>query len=67
MASDTEGGRWLTYSELAATRAIKRATAIRLARKHRWRRQAGNDGQARVVFVPVAMMQPDERHHGSSP
>ena len=44
--ADTEDGRWLSYTELAAERGISRASAIRLVRRQRWRRQAGNDGEA---------------------
>jgi hypothetical protein len=50
-------GRWMTYGELAEARAIKRATAIRMARRYRWRKQMGNDGFARVL-VPEGWDQP---------
>jgi hypothetical protein len=47
----TEDGRWLTYTELAKERGISRASAIRLVRRQRWRRQMGNDGEARVYVL----------------
>jgi hypothetical protein len=47
----TDGGRWLSYSELAGERGISRQSAVRLVRRQ-WRRQMGNDGEARV-FVPA--------------
>jgi hypothetical protein len=45
-------GRWMTYGELAEARKIKRGAAIRLVQRHKWRRQAGNDGFARVLVPP---------------
>lgn len=54
----TEDGRWLSYTELASERGISRASAIRMVRRHRWRRQTGNDGEARV-FVPSRAL-PDD-------
>src|SRR5689334_463001 len=49
---DTEG-RWLTYGELASIRGTKRASAIKLAQRERWPRQAGNDRSQTVrVLVP---------------
>jgi hypothetical protein len=47
--------RWLTYDELAALRGIKRIGAVRLVQRHKWRRQAGNDGLARVLVPPDAL------------
>lgn len=49
---DTEG-RWLTYGELGAIRGTKRASAIKLAQRERWPKQAGNDRSQTVrVLVP---------------
>jgi hypothetical protein len=42
-------GRWMTYDELAEMRGIKRIGAVRLVQRYKWRRQAGNDGRARVL------------------
>ena len=67
--TDTEDGRWLSYTELAAERGISRASAIRMVRRQRWRRQAGNDGEARV-FVPIDALPGDEtggRDTGQTP
>jgi len=58
---DTAGTeRWLTYDELAALRGIKRIGAVRLVQRHKWRRQAGNDGLARVL-VPRDALEPVRR------
>jgi hypothetical protein len=51
------GGRCMTYDELAAMRGIKRIGAVRLVQRYKWRRQAGNDGRARVL-VPHDALQP---------
>jgi hypothetical protein len=45
-------GRWLSYAELAEVRGITRKAAARLALRHRWRRQPGNDGATRVLVPP---------------
>jgi hypothetical protein len=55
---DSGGGQWLTYEEIAEARGIKRLAAVRLTQRHRWRRQRGNDGHARVL-VPHDMLQRD--------
>lgn len=54
-----EGGRWMTYTELARTRAISKESAIRLARRERWRKLPGNDigGMVRVL-VPEDWLRP---------
>ena len=57
IADDMAGGAWMTYGQLADARAISRRAAIRLTQRHRWRRQKGNDGFARV-FVPDDMTTP---------
>jgi hypothetical protein len=49
-----DGGRWLTYAELAEVRGITRKAAVRMTQRHRWRRTPGNDGAVRI-FVPDAM------------
>ena len=41
----------MTYDELAALRGIKRIGAVRLVQRYKWRRQAGNDGRARVLVA----------------
>jgi hypothetical protein len=55
---DGDGGQWLTYEEIAEARGIKRLAAVRLTQRHRWRRQRGNDGHARVL-VPDDMLRRD--------
>jgi hypothetical protein len=57
MASDIslaagDGARRKTYAELAQAREISLALARRLARRHHWPRQVGNDGVVRVI-VPL--------------
>ena len=61
MASDItlavgDGTRRMTYAELAQARGISLASARRLARRHAWGRQAGNDGVIRVT-VPLLALQ----------
>ena len=41
-------GVWMTKAELARVRRISVASADRLIRRQRWRKQPGNDGRARV-------------------
>ena len=57
MGDTGDGTRWMTYAELAAARGITRSSATRLAFRRGWRRQTGNDGQARVA-VPAAAQAP---------
>jgi len=57
VSDDAGTGRWMTYDELAAMRGIKRIGAVRLVQRYKWRRQAGNDGRARVL-VPHDALQP---------
>jgi hypothetical protein len=59
MNDDAGTGRWVTYDELAQARGMQRSGAVRLVQRKKWRRQAGNDGLARVL-VP-----PDELHPAS--
>src|SRR6516162_11397958 len=51
-----DGTRRMTYAELAEARGISLASARRLARRHRWAWQAGNDGVVRVT-VPLPALQ----------
>ena len=51
-----DGARRMTYAELAQARQISLASARRLARRHHWPRQAGNDGIVRVI-VPLGHLQ----------
>jgi len=52
-AGDISGDiTWMSYAELGRARGISPASAKRLAIRRHWRRQLGNDQQARVA-VPV--------------
>ena len=42
----------LTYTELGRLRGISRESAERLARRRKWKRTVGNDGQTRVAVPP---------------
>ena len=53
-AADMGDGQWMTYGQLAEARQIGRRAAVRLAQRHRLRRQPGNDGSVRV-WVPADM------------
>ena len=50
-----DGARRMTYDELAQARGISLGSARRLSRRHRWPRQVGNDGIARVT-VPLGQL-----------
>jgi hypothetical protein len=49
---DTDEGRWLTYRQIGEFRHISKASAERLVRRHRWRRQVDNQGVTRVLVPP---------------
>lgn len=51
-----DGARRMTYAELAQARQISLASARRLARRHHWPKQVGNDGIVRVI-VPLGHLQ----------
>jgi hypothetical protein len=51
---DAGDGQWMSYAALADVRQITRRAAVRLAQRHRLRRQPGNDGSVRV-WVPADM------------
>jgi hypothetical protein len=67
-ATADDGGRWMTYAEIATLRRITRASAERLVQRRRWRRQADNRGHVRVYVPgewcepPPLAVQPDIRH-----
>jgi hypothetical protein len=70
---ETSEGRWLSYTELAAVRRIRRVSAIKLAQREGWVRQSGND-RARTVRVlvpeewltPAREPGPDTRDNGGN-
>jgi hypothetical protein len=57
MDGTLDGGRWLSYAQLAELRGITKKAAIRMTQRHRWRRQPGNDGTA-LVSVPESDLTP---------
>lgn len=50
--TEDDDSRWMTKAELARARGISVTSADRLVRRHRWRREPGNDGRARVLVPP---------------
>jgi hypothetical protein len=54
-ADDAADGRWMTHAELAATRGISTASAIKLALRNGWRKQRDNRGTLRCL-VPAAFI-----------
>jgi hypothetical protein len=50
----------MTYREIATTRRVKLAAAVRLVQRRKWRRQTGNDGTARIL-VPPDWAKPSDR------
>src|ERR1700712_3511056 len=63
--SDTVDGKWLTHAELAEARGISKASAARLVRRTKWRRQADNHGRVRILVpfdaISEAENRPDDR------
>jgi hypothetical protein len=51
-ADDGSGARWMSFTELAAARGISKASAIKLIRRHHWRRQRDNQGHV-LALVPL--------------
>ena len=63
MASDItlavgDGARRMTYAELADVRGVSPASAKRLAQRHHWGQQTGNDGVVRVTVPLSALVKP---------
>jgi hypothetical protein len=54
----TADARWMTFAELAKVRGISKASAIKLIRRHGWRRQRDNQGHVRAL-VPLPWTQSD--------
>jgi hypothetical protein len=59
MSDDDETVR-LTYAELAQARGITLPAAKRMTLRHRWAKQIGNDGLARII-VPLSALPAGER------
>jgi len=51
-ADGGDSARWMTFAELGAARGISKASAIKLIRRHGWRRQRDNQGHVRAL-VPL--------------
>jgi len=54
-----DGARRMTYAEIAEARGISLPSARRLVLRHRWPRQAGNDGVVRVTVPLTALKNQD--------
>jgi hypothetical protein len=66
--TDTGGDdRWMTFAELAEARGISRASASKLVRRKKWRRQTDNRGTVRILVPPDAMDGPLDRQADSPP
>jgi hypothetical protein len=50
--TDNDEARWMSFVELAIARNISKASAIKLIRRHGWRRQRDNKGHVRAL-VPL--------------
>jgi hypothetical protein len=48
-------GKWMTFAEFGQARGISKASAARLVRSKRWRRQTDNQGHVRVLVPPDAI------------
>jgi hypothetical protein len=53
----SDGARWMSFVELAAARGISRASASRLVRRRKWRRQT--DNLVRILVPPEDNELPD--------
>jgi hypothetical protein len=51
-ADGENAARWMSFAELSAARGISKASAIKLVRRHGWRRQRDNQGHVRAL-VPL--------------
>jgi hypothetical protein len=58
-------GQWMTLAELARARGTSKASAARLVRRHKWRRQPGNDGHVRVLVPAEKADRPADRPAGA--
>jgi DNA repair exonuclease SbcCD ATPase subunit len=50
--------RWMTFAELAVARGINKASASKLVRRHKWRRQTDNQGSVRILVPTEALDSP---------
>jgi hypothetical protein len=65
-ADQQDAGRWMTFADLADARRISKASAIKLVRRHGWRRQRDNKGNV-LALVPLPWAQDTEGPEGDSP
>jgi hypothetical protein len=63
--ADGDGARWMSFAELGAARGISKASAIKLVRRHGWRRQRDNQGHVRAL-VPLTWAQDDRDGEGDN-
>jgi hypothetical protein len=57
--TDVDGDeRWVSFEELAKSRGVTKQSAIKLVRRHRWRRQRDNQGHV-LACVPIAWLMPE--------
>jgi hypothetical protein len=58
--ADADGSEyWVSFEELAKARGVTKPSAIKLVRRHGWRRQRDNQGHVRAL-VPTAWLTPEE-------
>ena len=57
--------RWVSFEELAKARGVTKPSAIKLVRRHGWRRQRDNQGHIRAL-VPAAWITPEETREPDS-
>ena len=60
MDEDNDAGRWMTFTELSEVRGISRASASKLVRRRKWRRQTDNHGTVRILVPPDAAASPSD-------
>jgi hypothetical protein len=61
-----DGARWMTFAELAEGRRISKASAIKLVRRHGWRRQRDNKGNV-IALVPLTWAQDTSQRERDGP
>jgi hypothetical protein len=56
-----EDGKWMSYAELGQARGISKESALKLALRKKWRKQADNRGTVRVCVPTEFTIKPDLR------
>jgi hypothetical protein len=54
-SDSTSDAHWMTFAELSEMRRISKASAIKLVRRHGWRRQRDNQGHVRALASIMAI------------